>query len=122
MRGRFITLEGGEGSGKSTLLKELAARLEAAGKTVVCTREPGGTALAESVRNLVLHPPAGQHWSPMAEALLMNTAIAQAKDPLKMAVAMRKAVEAGRAAYEAGRMPKRLYASASSPLDGTAAF
>ncbi|HPE48264.1 MAG TPA: dTMP kinase [Hyphomonas sp.] len=74
MRGRFITLEGGEGSGKSTLLKELAARLEAAGKTVVCTREPGGTALAESVRNLVLHPPAGQHWSPMAEALLMNTA------------------------------------------------
>ncbi|MEZ4279590.1 MAG: thiazole synthase [Myxococcota bacterium] len=57
-----------------------------------------------------------------ATALLMNTAIAQAKDPLKMAVAMRKAVEAGRAAYEAGRMPKRLYASASSPLDGTAAF
>jgi thiazole synthase len=35
---------------------------------------------------------------------------------------MRKAVEAGRGAYEAGRMPKRLYASASSPLDGTAAF
>ena len=57
-----------------------------------------------------------------ATALLMNTAIAQAKDPLKMAMAMRKAVEAGRLAYEAGRMPKRLYASASSPLDGTAAF
>jgi len=57
-----------------------------------------------------------------ATALLMNTAIAQAKDPVKMAIAMRKAVEAGRGAYEAGRMPRRLYASASSPLDGTAAF
>jgi len=57
-----------------------------------------------------------------ATALLMNTAIAQAKDPLKMAIAMRKGVEAGRLAYEAGRMPKRLYASASSPLDGTASF
>jgi len=57
-----------------------------------------------------------------ATALLMNTAIAGAKDPLKMAVAMRKGVEAGRAAYEAGRIAKRLYASASSPLDGTANF
>ena len=57
-----------------------------------------------------------------ATALLMNTAIAHAKDPVKMAQAMRQGVEAGRAAYEAGRMPKRLYASASSPLDGTASF
>jgi thiazole synthase len=57
-----------------------------------------------------------------ATALLMNTAIAAAKDPLKMATAMRLGVLAGRAAYEAGRMPKRLYASASSPLDGTASF
>ena len=57
-----------------------------------------------------------------ATALLMNTAIAQAKDPLRMATAMRLGVEAGRAAYEAGRMPMRLYASASSPLDGTAHF
>ena len=57
-----------------------------------------------------------------ATALLMNTAIAHAKDPVKMAGAMRQGVEAGRAAYEAGRMPKRLYASASSPLDGTASF
>ncbi|MEZ5998431.1 MAG: dTMP kinase [Hyphomonas sp.] len=74
MRGKFITLEGGEGSGKSTLLAELASRLEVAGKTVVRTREPGGTALAESIRALVLHPPENQTWSPMAEALLMNTA------------------------------------------------
>lgn len=57
-----------------------------------------------------------------ATALLMNTAIAGAKDPLRMAIAMRKAVEAGRSAYEAGRIPRRLYASASSPLDGTANF
>jgi thiazole synthase len=57
-----------------------------------------------------------------ATALLMNTAIAQAKDPLKMARAMKQGVEAGRLAYEAGRMPRRLYASASSPLDGQASF
>ena len=55
-------------------------------------------------------------------AVLMNTGIAAAKDPLKMARAMRSAVEAGRLAYEAGRMPRRLYASASSPLDGLARF
>jgi thiazole synthase len=57
-----------------------------------------------------------------ATALLMNTAIAHAKDPVQMAHAMRLAVEAGRAAYEAGRMPQRLYASASSPLEGIANF
>jgi thiazole synthase len=55
-------------------------------------------------------------------AVLMNTGIASAKDPLKMARAMRQAVEAGRLAYEAGRMPRRLYASASSPIDGLASF
>ncbi len=57
-----------------------------------------------------------------ATAVLMNTGIALAKDPLAMARAMRLAVEAGRLAYEAGRMPRRLYASASSPLDGLATF
>jgi thiazole synthase len=57
-----------------------------------------------------------------AAAVLMNTAIAGAKDPLKMARAMRLAVEAGRLAYESGRIPRRLYASASSPLDGLARF
>ena len=51
-----------------------------------------------------------------ASAVLMNTAIASAEDPLKMAVAMRKAVEAGRLSYQAGRIPKKLYATASSPL------
>jgi thiazole synthase len=53
------------------------------------------------------------------DGVLMNTAIAEAKDPVRMAGAMRKAIEAGRDAYVAGRMPKRAYASASSPLDGT---
>ena len=53
-----------------------------------------------------------------ADAVLMNTAIAEAQDPARMATAMRLAVEAGRLAYLAGRMPKRLYASASSPLTG----
>lgn len=53
-----------------------------------------------------------------ADAVLMNTAIAEAQDPAKMATAMRLAIEAGRLAYLAGRMNKRLYASASSPLSG----
>src|SRR5215471_15023025 len=52
------------------------------------------------------------------DGVLMNTAIAQAKDPLLMAEAMQHAVEAGRYAYLAGRMPKKLYASASSPMAG----
>lgn len=51
--------------------------------------------------------------------VLMNTAIAEAQNPVLMASAMRKAVEAGREANLAGRMPRRLYASASSPVDGT---
>ena len=53
-----------------------------------------------------------------ADAVLMNTAIAGAGDPVKMAEAMHHAVTAGRLASEAGRMPRKLYATASSPLDG----
>lgn len=53
------------------------------------------------------------------DAVLMNTAIAEAKDPVLMAQAMRLAIEAGRKAYLAGRMPRRHYASASSPQKGT---
>ncbi len=52
------------------------------------------------------------------DGVLMNTAIAAAGDPVLMASAMKKAIEAGREAYRAGRMPRRRYASASSPLDG----
>ena len=53
-----------------------------------------------------------------ADAILMNTAIAEARDPAHMATAMNYAVQAGRLAYLSGRMPKRLYASASSPIEG----
>ena len=53
------------------------------------------------------------------DGVLMNTAIAAANNPILMAGAMKKAVEAGREAYLAGRMPKKRYASASSPIDGT---
>lgn len=52
------------------------------------------------------------------DGVLMNTAIAEAKKPVLMASAMKKAIEAGREAYLAGRMPRRAYASASSPIDG----
>mgnify|MGYP001437680915 FL=1 len=52
------------------------------------------------------------------DGVLMNTAIAEAKNPILMASAMKKAIQAGREAYLAGRMPKRAYASASSPIDG----
>ncbi|MFO1517698.1 MAG: thiazole synthase [Lysobacterales bacterium] len=53
------------------------------------------------------------------DGVLMNTAIASAKHPVLMASAMRKAIEAGREAFLAGRIPRKRYASASSPLDGT---
>jgi thiazole synthase len=52
------------------------------------------------------------------DGVLMNSAIAHAQNPVLMASAMKKAVEAGREAFLAGRMPRKLYASASSPLDG----
>lgn len=52
------------------------------------------------------------------DGVLMNTAIAEAKDPIRMARAMKLAIEAGRLAYQAGRMPKRRYADPSSPLAG----
>ena len=53
-----------------------------------------------------------------ADAVLMQTAIYGARDPIKMAHAMRHGIEAGRLAFEAGRIPKKLYATASSPLEG----
>ncbi len=52
------------------------------------------------------------------DGVLMNTAIAEAKNPVLMASAMKKAIESGREAYLAGRMPRRAYASASSPING----
>lgn len=73
-RGFFLTLEGGEGTGKSTLSEWLKEQLQASGFDVVQTREPGGTPLAETVRNLVLFPPKGDAWSPLSQALLINAA------------------------------------------------
>jgi len=54
MNGRFITVEGTEGAGKTSNIAFLQARLEAAGKAVVLTREPGGTPLGEAIRDLLL--------------------------------------------------------------------
>ncbi len=75
-RGKLITLEGGEGAGKSTLLAALHAHLERIGIEVLQTREPGGTALGEAVRLLVLDP-ALRTIAPQTEALLMFAARAQ---------------------------------------------
>lgn len=68
--GVFISFEGIDGAGKSTHIDALAGAFRAAGRTVVLTREPGGTPLAEKIRALVLHEPMG----PLTEALLMFAA------------------------------------------------
>jgi thiazole synthase len=57
-----------------------------------------------------------------ADGVLLNTGIAHAKDPIKMARAMRHAIEAGRLAYESGRIPKKRYATASSPFEGVISY
>ena len=76
MRGRFITMEGTEGVGKSTNLKFVSERLRAAGVDVVVTREPGGTPLAESIRELLLEV-RDERMDPMTELLLMFAGRAQ---------------------------------------------
>ncbi|MBN1490948.1 MAG: thiazole synthase, partial [Phycisphaerae bacterium] len=53
-----------------------------------------------------------------ADGVLLNTGVASAKDPVQMARAMKQAIEAGWLAYRSGRIPKKLYASASSPWTG----
>ncbi|MCS6555025.1 dTMP kinase [Curtobacterium flaccumfaciens pv. flaccumfaciens] len=68
MTGRFITLEGGDGAGKTTQAELLSAWLGANGRTVVRTREPGGTDLGVQIRQMVLHERG--HVAPRAEALL----------------------------------------------------
>ncbi|WP_417229530.1 dTMP kinase [Brevundimonas sp.] len=72
-RGIFITLEGGEGTGKSTQTRRLVERLRAEGRSVVQTREPGGSAGAEAIRKLVVAGEA-ERWSPRTEILLMYAA------------------------------------------------
>jgi dTMP kinase len=73
--GRFITLEGGEGAGKSTNLEYVRRHLEQAGCDVMVTREPGGTALGERIRTLLLDPDSEIHAD--TELLLMFAARAQ---------------------------------------------
>ena len=73
MAGRFISFEGGEGSGKSTQARLLAEHLRKSGRTVVLTREPGGTSGAEAVRALLVTGDPDR-WSPWAEACLVNAA------------------------------------------------
>jgi dTMP kinase len=71
--GRFITLEGGEGVGKTTQVRRLAAVLEMRGRTVVVTREPGGSAGAEDIRRLIVQGEPGR-WDPLVETMLIFAA------------------------------------------------
>lgn len=89
MRGRFITLEGGEGAGKSTQLKRLAGELRARGHGVIATREPGGSPGAEAIRALLLQG-SDDRWTPEAEALLFAAARAD-----HVARTIRPALESG---------------------------
>lgn len=77
MKGLFITFEGGEGSGKSTQIAILKKRLESSGRQVLETREPGGTPLGESIRQLLQHDDAGKGMSPESELLLFAASRAQ---------------------------------------------
>ena len=89
MRGWFITFEGGEGAGKSTMIDRVAAWLEARGHTVVRTREPGGTALAENLREILLDKH-NDSLSSLTELLLMFASRAQ-----HLAELIRPALERG---------------------------
>lgn len=89
-RGRFITFEGGEGAGKSTQARRLVERLRALDHEVIQTREPGGSAGAEDIRDLVLNG-AADRFTPMTELLLMYAARADHLDRT-----IRPALEAGR--------------------------
>ena len=89
MRGRFISLEGGEGAGKSTQLRRLAEVLRGRGLDVIETREPGGSPGAEAIRALLLQGEEDR-WTPEAEALLFAAARAD-----HVAKTIRPAVERG---------------------------
>ena len=73
----FITFEGSEGCGKSTQVKRLAARLDAAGVPFLVTREPGGTAISETIRELLQFAPQSAVMTPEAEVLLFEASRAQ---------------------------------------------
>lgn len=79
LAGHFITFEGGEGAGKSTQIRRLAEKLAAAGQSVVVTREPGGTDLAEAIRAFILSGSA-EALGPEAETMLFAAARADHVD------------------------------------------
>lgn len=76
MKGIFITFEGGEGSGKTTIIKRLTEELTQKGYSVVCTREPGGSKIAEGIRNIILDKE-NTEMDYMTEALLYAASRAQ---------------------------------------------
>jgi dTMP kinase len=80
MSGKFITFEGPEGCGKSTQIKLLAEKLIAQGIKVACTREPGGTATGEAIRNILQHDAAGEPLAARSELLLFTASRAQLMD------------------------------------------
>lgn len=89
-RGRFIVLDGPEGSGKTTQIRLLAERLGAAGRDVVCVRDPGGTPVSERIREVLLDPDLG-HMEPLTEMFLYMASRAE-----MVARVIRPAVEGGR--------------------------
>jgi dTMP kinase len=90
MKGRLITLEGGEGAGKSTAVETIRTWLESRGRAVTLTREPGGTVAAEKIREILLDPATGD-LEPITELLLMFAARAE-----NLARVIRPALAAGR--------------------------
>lgn len=89
-RGFFITLEGGEGAGKSTQIKKLEPALQALGRDVIVTREPGGTVEGDAMWKLFIHHD-GQGWPVEAQAFFMTTLRA-----LHVEQVIRPALEAGK--------------------------
>ena len=77
MSGYFITFEGSEGCGKTTQIEALAKALEAKGKTVLITREPGGTIIGEKIRHLLQDPSHKNEISDMTELLLFSASRAE---------------------------------------------
>src|ERR1043166_4000617 len=76
-RGLFITFEGSEGCGKSTQVKRLATRFENAGVSFLVTREPGGTAIGETIRDLLQFVPHNSAMTPETELLLFEASRSQ---------------------------------------------
>jgi len=90
--GRLISFEGSEGSGKSTQIALLASRLQASGREVVATREPGGTEIGEQIRNIIVHNSRGDEMCPETELLLFAAARAQVVREVIAPALLRRAI------------------------------